>query len=120
MAKALLKEGSLQCDDLPEDSDECTMEVIGRSIINNQNYQIQLMQNYLTALGEPATDDCEVEVATTLIDSDTSDIEFTEEYSTSEDIITAQTENISGVLSSQTAIPAVMVAIVAGAYSSFM
>merc|ERR1712032_1417912 len=51
MAKALLKTGKLVCDDLTDEesdqADDCTMEVLLRSIINVQNHEIQIMESLL-------------------------------------------------------------------------
>ena len=47
MAKALLNTKVLNCPDLSEDTDDCTLEGILWGILNNQNYQIQLMYGVL-------------------------------------------------------------------------
>lgn len=48
MAKALMKTGILSCDDITDDENpDCVMEEILRSIINNQNFQIQQMRGVL-------------------------------------------------------------------------
>lgn len=63
MAKALLKTGLLDCDDLTEESDDCALEIILREIINAQNHQIQNMRGILEATyPEYPTDDCKVEI----------------------------------------------------------
>ena len=63
MAKALLKTGSVNCDDLSnEDDPKCTMQVMIREIINGQNAQIQTMRAVLETLEEPAYADCVVPV----------------------------------------------------------
>lgn len=62
MAKALLKSNTLQCEDLTSEEPNCVMEAVIRSIIVDQNHQIQLMLHYLEALGYPETEDCLVTV----------------------------------------------------------
>ena len=42
MAKALLKTGKLECDNLTEETADCALEQILREIINEQNFQIQV------------------------------------------------------------------------------
>jgi Domain of unknown function (DUF305) len=65
MAKALLKENSVVCDDLTnEDDPDCAMEVILRNIVNTQNLQIQEMIRILHAKNFPLMDNCDVEVTT--------------------------------------------------------
>jgi Domain of unknown function (DUF305) len=65
MAKALLKEDSLGCDDLSnEDDPDCAMEVILRDIVNTQNHQIQTMLTILDAKNFPLMDNCDIEVTT--------------------------------------------------------
>ncbi|KAL3786644.1 hypothetical protein HJC23_006840 [Cyclotella cryptica] len=65
MAKALIKTGTLQCDDLTDEESEqaadCAMEVILRSIITGQNAQIQAMRGILEAKKFPPENDCIVE-----------------------------------------------------------
>ena len=64
MAKALLKSGKVVCADITdEDSDMCVMEQILYEIVNNQNYQIQLMRSVNEELTYPQTDDCKVIVS---------------------------------------------------------
>lgn len=60
MAKALLKTGKVECNDLTEESDGCILEGILREIVNSQNFQIQTMYGILEAMGYPKTDDCKV------------------------------------------------------------
>lgn len=60
MAKALLKTGLVECDDLTEETDGCVLESILREIVNNQNFQIQAMYGILESMGYPKTDDCKV------------------------------------------------------------
>ena len=80
MAKALLKDGSLNCDDLTNEDDPlCVMEQISLNIVNAQNYQIMLMRNYLEAKGAPEFNDCEVKVATTQVSSKLADEAFDNE-----------------------------------------
>uniref|UniRef100_A0A7S2LG87 DUF305 domain-containing protein n=1 Tax=Leptocylindrus danicus TaxID=163516 RepID=A0A7S2LG87_9STRA len=62
MAKALLKTGTLTCDDLLQESDDCAMEAILRDIVNGQNMQIQAMRGVLESMNYPAEDDCKVTV----------------------------------------------------------
>lgn len=69
MAKALLKSGKVVCDDLTDETDECTMETILRDIVNSQNYQVQVMYGIVEALGYPKEDDCQVLIGS----NDTSD-----------------------------------------------
>jgi len=65
MAKTLLIENALACDDLSDDEDQqCIMEQVLREIINGQNHQIQKMLGYLDAFGLPETDNCVVEINT--------------------------------------------------------
>jgi hypothetical protein len=48
MAKALLHSGSLNCDDLTDDSvEDCVLQGMMYEIINGQNHQIQTMQSIL-------------------------------------------------------------------------
>jgi len=63
MAKALLKTGSLECDNLEDETDDCSLEVILREIINGQNAQIQAMQAILEGSNYPEEDDCKVDVS---------------------------------------------------------
>jgi hypothetical protein len=51
MAKSLLKHWSEKCSDLSgaDESDDCVMEIILRSIVNGQNAQIQIMRDILAA-----------------------------------------------------------------------
>lgn len=64
MAKALLKTGTMVCDDLTdeesEQADNCALEIITREIINTQNHQIQVMRGLLSAKSYPEQNDCEV------------------------------------------------------------
>lgn len=60
MAKAVLNTGKVKCDDLTTETDECTLEAILRAIVNDQNYQIQVMYGIVEALGYPKEDDCQV------------------------------------------------------------
>jgi hypothetical protein len=62
MAKALLKTGSLNCDDLEDEKSDCALEIILREIINGQNAQIQSMRAILEAKSYPQEDDCKVEI----------------------------------------------------------
>jgi hypothetical protein len=65
MAKLLLIEGALKCDDLTDEEDQqCIMERVLRDIVNTQNHQIQQMVGYLEAFGFPDTDNCVVEIDT--------------------------------------------------------
>lgn len=70
MAKALMKTGNIQCDDLvtgddtPEDeANACAIEALLREIINTQNHQIQTMRGLLDSYAPKyPTDDCKVEI----------------------------------------------------------
>eukprot|EP00525_Craspedostauros_australis_P000035 CAMPEP_0198119776 /NCGR_PEP_ID=MMETSP1442-20131203/26942_1 /TAXON_ID= /ORGANISM="Craspedostauros australis, Strain CCMP3328" /LENGTH=405 /DNA_ID=CAMNT_0043778311 /DNA_START=63 /DNA_END=1280 /DNA_ORIENTATION=+ len=64
MAKALLNTNELKCDDLenPMETDDCTLEIILREIINTQNAQIQSMRGILDSKKYPEEDDCKVEI----------------------------------------------------------
>jgi Domain of unknown function (DUF305) len=65
MAKALLHENVLVCDDITnEDNPDCNMERILRDVVNTQNYQIQGMMGILKAKSFPVTEDCLVKVST--------------------------------------------------------
>jgi len=63
MAKALLKSGGLECDDVTEETSDCALTVIAMSIIAHQNHQIQGMQAVLDEEGYLPTNDCEVTVS---------------------------------------------------------
>jgi len=63
MAKALLSEGEIQCDDILEETDDCTMMKIMYEIVNGQNHQIQKMREILESKGWPPVDDCKVAVS---------------------------------------------------------
>jgi Domain of unknown function (DUF305) len=64
MAKVLLHDGDVQCDDLTnEDDPKCVMEAVLRDIVNTQNHQIQQMLSILKGLNYSKTDDCSVLVA---------------------------------------------------------
>mmetsp|Transcript_418 Transcript_418/g.691 ORF Transcript_418/g.691 Transcript_418/m.691 type:complete len:422 (+) Transcript_418:55-1320(+) len=70
MAKTLLKSNKLECDDLSDDeTPDCVLEAVIRSIIVDQNHQIQLMRGYLDAMGYQETDDCVVKIPTSSGDS---------------------------------------------------
>jgi hypothetical protein len=47
MAKALLNTGSLSCDDVTLETDDCVLMVMMYEIINGQNFQIQTMRKIL-------------------------------------------------------------------------
>lgn len=65
MAKVLLKQDVLNCDDLTnEDDPGCHLEAILRDIVNTQNFQIQGMLTILEQYNFPKTADCMVEVST--------------------------------------------------------
>jgi len=65
MAKALLKTGTIHCDDVTDDENsDCVMEDILRSIINGQNHQIQLMRSVLEEYELPAGDECLLDIST--------------------------------------------------------
>jgi len=63
MAKALLKSGGLECEDVTEETSDCALTVIAMSIIAHQNHQIQGMQAVLDEEGYLPTNDCEVTVS---------------------------------------------------------
>jgi hypothetical protein len=64
MAKALLESGDLDdCGTFDEENPKCAMYDIALSIVNSQNYQIQLMRGLLESKGYPQTDDCVVPVS---------------------------------------------------------
>jgi uncharacterized protein (DUF305 family) len=66
MAKALLKTQTLICDDLTDEvAPDCVLERVLRSIIVDQNHQIQLMRGFLESKGYKATDECVVNISTT-------------------------------------------------------
>jgi hypothetical protein len=61
MAKAMIKTGTLQCDDLTdEENPDCAMEVILREITSEQNAQIQTMRGILEAKGLLQENDCSI------------------------------------------------------------
>ena len=62
MSKALLKTGIINCASLADDTDACAIENILREIVNNQNYQIQLMYEVLKDVEFPKTNDCVVTI----------------------------------------------------------
>jgi Domain of unknown function (DUF305) len=68
MAKALLNEQVIICDDLAAGEEagrqDCIMELLLRDIINTQNHQIQQMVKYLEFYGLPDTDNCMVVIDT--------------------------------------------------------
>lgn len=63
MAKAMLKTGSLECDDVDEETDDCAFQILLREMINTQNHQIQIMAGLLDSYGYPESDDCTVPIA---------------------------------------------------------
>lgn len=68
MAKAVLKDDILGCDDITnEDDPNCAMEVVLRSIVNSQNAQIQAMRGYLEVMGIPQTDDCAIDIESSVV-----------------------------------------------------
>lgn len=63
MAKSLLKSNILDCPDVTnEENQDCVLESVIRSIIVDQNHQIQLMRGYLEANEYPEKDDCVVSI----------------------------------------------------------
>jgi hypothetical protein len=62
MAKALLKTGELNCDNLEDETDDCVMETILYDIVNGQNAQIQSMRAILEGENYPPVDDCQVNI----------------------------------------------------------
>lgn len=70
MAKATLKYGSGSCGDLTNAADQdCVLEIILRSIINNQNDQIQQMRKVLYGIGNPVMNDCVVNIDSSFVDN---------------------------------------------------
>ncbi|KAL7562610.1 hypothetical protein ACA910_002714 [Epithemia clementina (nom. ined.)] len=69
MAKALLNvPNKVNCADLTNETDpsyekDCELELILRSIVNDQNFQIQSMRRLLQTYNLPATDNCNVEIS---------------------------------------------------------
>jgi len=63
MAKALLNSGDLVCNDLTEETADCTLMVVCLEIITGQNHQIQSMRGAVEELGYPGEDDCTVQVS---------------------------------------------------------
>merc|ERR1711957_812967 len=62
-AKALLNSGDLVCDDLTEETADCTLMVVCLEIITWENHQIQSMRGAVEELGYPGEDDCLVQVS---------------------------------------------------------
>ena len=63
MAKAVLRSGAADCDDLSDTEDpKCIMQAMLYGIVNGQNYEIGVMSNVLAAMNLPRADDCVVEV----------------------------------------------------------
>jgi len=85
MSKSLLKLGGYdECDDFEEETAQCTLEGIARSIITNQNFQIQTMVTLYNDLNAEtlnpvfvydyiAEEDCEVEFNESTESSDSTD-----------------------------------------------
>jgi len=71
MARALLKKAEYGCTDFEEETEECILEGIARSIITNQNYQIQTMQNLYEAASGVEYDVEEVDCLVTFRDAET-------------------------------------------------
>lgn len=68
MAKNLLKDDLFSCDSFSADeSDDCIMEDILRSIINSQNMQIGTMIAWLEDNGYPLTEECVVEIESKVV-----------------------------------------------------
>jgi len=64
MCKALMASGEMYCDDITwEDTPDCNMSVLCYEIINDQNYQIQVMRTVLDNLTCDETDDCELNIS---------------------------------------------------------
>ena len=69
MAKNLLKDDLFSCDSFSADeSDDCIMEDILRSIINSQNMQIGTMIAWLEDNSYPLTEECVVEIESKVVD----------------------------------------------------
>ncbi|KAL3893638.1 MAG: hypothetical protein SGARI_008034, partial [Bacillariaceae sp.] len=65
MAKALIKTGTIECDDLADDeTPDCILEGILFEIVSSQNLQIQNMYDYLESKRLPEKDNCNVYVDT--------------------------------------------------------
>lgn len=62
MAKTMLKNGNLSCDDITGDSTDCQMTRIMYEIVNNQNFQIQVMRGILENDGFSEYNDCKVNI----------------------------------------------------------
>ncbi len=62
MAKALLKIDVLQCSNLADTTDDCTLEGILWEIVNNQNYQIQQMYEVLSLGMDEPVNDCVITI----------------------------------------------------------
>jgi hypothetical protein len=75
MAKALLKTGQLDCQDVTEETEDCIMMALMLSIIAEQNFQIQFMQQILETSFFLEQDKCDHDSFPTLIDSPTPDAE---------------------------------------------
>ena len=70
MAKALMKTGNLQCDDLTKETSDCALMTILIEIVNNQNAQIQTMRGILEEkYPKYPTDDCKVDISRKVTDS---------------------------------------------------
>merc|ERR1711892_788741 len=70
MAKALLKSDAIDCDDISNDEDPyCVMEELSRSIVNEQNYQIQQMRAVLEEEGYESeeSESCFIDPLLTLV-----------------------------------------------------
>jgi len=62
MAKALLKTGKVKCDASDNESDDCELEGILRTIISQQNHQILSMKGILEGDNIPEYSDCVVAI----------------------------------------------------------
>jgi hypothetical protein len=75
MAKALLKTGQLDCQDVTKETEDCIMMALMHSIIGEQNFQIQFMRQVLETSFYLEPDKCDHYSFPTLIDSPTPDAE---------------------------------------------
>jgi uncharacterized protein (DUF305 family) len=64
MCKSLFKSGEIECDDITQGRVDikCGMASLCYSIINEQNFQIQLMRRFLSSSGYDEEDDCKVKL----------------------------------------------------------
>jgi hypothetical protein len=75
MAKALLKTGQLDCQDVTEETEDCIMMALMHSIIAEQNFQIQFMRQVLETSFYLEPDKCDHDSFPILTDSPTPEAE---------------------------------------------